>query len=87
MSVENLITMHFLHQILLLSNDNSYTQLPIAISNNAAALKEVYPAAQYRLWNRATLETIIAENFSPEVLWAFKALRSCLHLKPAIRIP
>src|SRR3978361_1751618 len=44
-SVENHNTMHFLHQILLLSNDNSHTQLPIAISNNAAALKEVYPAA------------------------------------------
>ena len=63
-----------LHQIFLVNGYDLPATLPPIIAQNTAALRSLYPDAEYRLWNGHTLRAMIAENFEPEVLAAFDLL-------------
>lgn len=64
-----------LHQIMLVDGFTLPARLPHFVTENAAAFKALYPAAEYRLWDGHALRTMIAEHFEPEVLAAFDLLR------------
>jgi LmbE family N-acetylglucosaminyl deacetylase len=64
-----------LHQIMLVDGFTLPARLPQFVVDNAAELKALYPAAEYRLWDGHALRAMIAEHFEPEVLAAFDLLR------------
>ncbi|HTJ62924.1 MAG TPA: PIG-L family deacetylase [Alphaproteobacteria bacterium] len=64
-----------IHQILLVDGYTLPARLPHFVTNNAAELQALYPAATYRLWDGHALRTMIAEHFEPEVLAAFDLMR------------
>lgn len=49
--------------------------MPPIIAQNAAALRDVYPVAEYRLWDGNALREMLAANFEPEVVSAFETLQ------------
>ncbi len=63
-----------LHQILVADGYGLPATLPPIIAQNTAALRALYPDAEYRLWDGNALRAMIAENFEPEVLAAFDLL-------------
>ncbi len=64
-----------IHQILLVDGFTLPARLPHFVTENAAALRALYPAAEYRLWDGHALRRMIAEHFEPQVLAAFDRLR------------
>ena len=64
-----------IHQIMLVDGFTLPNRLPHFVTEHAAALKALYPAAEYRLWDGRALRAMIAERFEPEVLAAFDLLR------------
>ncbi|HEX4507516.1 MAG TPA: PIG-L family deacetylase [Alphaproteobacteria bacterium] len=63
------------HQIMLVDGFTLPNRLPHFVTEHAAELKVLYPAAEYRLWDGHALRAMIAEHFEPEVLAAFDLLR------------
>jgi len=64
-----------IHQIMLVDGFTLPARLPQFVTDNAAELRALYPAAEYRLWDGHALRAMIAAHFEPEVLAAFDLLR------------
>ena len=68
-----------LHQVMLTDAGGTPERLPRFVSDNAARLRALYPAAEYRLWDMTALRETIAEHFEPAVLDAFETLSAYAH--------
>lgn len=64
-----------LHQIMIVDGFGLPANLPPVIERNAAALRMLYPQAEYRLWDGNSVREIIRSNFEPEVIGAFDMLQ------------
>ncbi len=65
---------HKIHQVFILDNDALPDVLPEMVRINAECARKIYPNAELKIWGGKELKRFIAENFEPDVLWAYNTL-------------
>jgi hypothetical protein len=64
----------YLFQVVINDGGTVPDPLPAVVRRNADALKELYPSARYRLYDRDDLRAFLSANFSTDVSRAFETL-------------
>jgi hypothetical protein len=63
-----------LHQIIIVDCYQTPSVMPPSIQSNIDCAWDLYPNAQYKMWNGEELRSFLKQGFDHDVLWAFDTL-------------